>query len=102
MKRSSKPKRQKKRPKATVAVLSRTLDITERVHAAAIAACDKARKLPGLYIVQADGRPGFTSQAAADLCNALSEFDAARSGTTPRTNAVPRGSVSIKPSKENT
>lgn len=37
----------------------------------ASAVIEAARRLPGLYTVQVDGRPGFTSQAAADLCNAL-------------------------------
>lgn len=52
---------------------------------------EAARMLPGLYTLQVDGRPGFTSQAAADLCNALNRYDAVRTGTTPRVNDVPSG-----------
>lgn len=57
----------------------------------ASAVIEAARRLPGLYTVQVDGRPGFTSQAAADLCNALNKYDAVRTGTTPRVNNVPGG-----------
>lgn len=52
---------------------------------------DAVRVLPGLYVVDADGRPAFSSQAAADLCNALNRYDAVRTGTTPRVNDVPSG-----------
>ncbi len=93
MKRSSRPKRPSK---------VKRLDIAEHVHRAAMAVCDAARKLPGLYVADADGRPGFTSQAAADLANALNAIDAARAGTTPPINVAPNGSVSAHLSKGNT
>lgn len=45
--------------------------------------------LPGLYVKAADGRPSFTSQAAADFVNAIQEYDAIRFGQEFRANRVP-------------
>lgn len=55
--------------------------------------CDAILKLglalPGLYVTAADGRPAFTSQAAADFVNAIQEYFAARTGHQVRANRVP-------------
>jgi hypothetical protein len=45
--------------------------------------------LPGLYVTAADGRPSFTSQAAADFVNAIQEYDAIRFGQEFRANRAP-------------
>lgn len=63
---------------------------------------DAGRVLPGLYVVDADGRPAFSSQAAADFVNVLNAFDAARNGTPLLINAAPNGSVSAHLPKGNT
>lgn len=51
---------------------------------------DTGRVLPGLYAIDADGRPAFSSQAAADFVNAMNAFDAARSGVAAKVNQVPQ------------
>ncbi len=45
--------------------------------------------LPGLYVTAADGRPSFTSQAAADFVNAIQEYSAIRFGQEFRANRAP-------------
>ncbi len=45
--------------------------------------------LPGLYVTAADGRPSFTSQAAADFVNAIQEYGAIRFGQEFRANRAP-------------
>jgi len=45
--------------------------------------------LPGLYVKAVDGRPSFTSQAAADFVNAIQEYGAIRFGQEFRANRAP-------------
>lgn len=60
---------------------------------------DMARALPGLYTTAADGRPAFTSQAAADFVNAINQCAALCTEADPKTNDVLRAMV-IKEASE--
>ena len=62
----------------------------ERLNVLAIRMSDFGRVLPGIFSVAADGRPAFSSQAAADFVNALNAFDAERAGTSAEVNRAPR------------
>lgn len=81
------------RDEAVKAIKTWTLDEDSRakrrtaVYEAMNTVADAGRNLPGLYVLDADGRPAFTSQAAANFVNALNAYEASKGGAVPAVNA---------------